>query len=131
MKKLNVTIEQSEDAFFAFVNEIDGCTAGGFSFADVKTNIDRIIKLTLKEDKTLSNKYSEGYTIIYKFALESIFKQFPELNIDVFARQTGIKHSILKAIADGTRLASEEEKDSINKVIQSLATRLQSLRLTR
>lgn len=131
MKKLNVTIEQGEDAFFAFVNEMDGCTAGGFSFSEVKTNIERMIKLVLKENKTLGSKYSKGYTVTYKYDLESIFEQFPELNIDAFARQTGLKHPILKAIADGSRLASEAEKDSIHKVIHSLANRLQSLRLTR
>ena len=32
MKKLNVVIEQGTDGFFAYVAEIDGCTAGGQLF---------------------------------------------------------------------------------------------------
>ncbi|MBK9984258.1 MAG: hypothetical protein IPP15_18115 [Saprospiraceae bacterium] len=131
MKKLNVVIEQGEDGFFAFVQEIDGCTAGGLTFLKVKSEIQRMIRLSIDTDDTLGNKYAKGYEIIFKYSLESVFSQFPELNIEVLAKQTGLKRSILKSIIDGSRMATEEEAESLNIAIQSLATRLQSLRLTR
>ena len=131
MKKLNVVIEQGEDGFFAFVKEIDGCTSGGYTFSETKSNIQEMIQLALVEDGKLSVKYADGYDVIFKLSLESIFRQFPELNIEGLARQAGIKLSILKSITEGTRMATEDEAESINKAIQSLARRLQSIRLTR
>ena len=71
MKKLNVVIEQGEDAFFAYVEEIDGCTAGGYSYDEAKINIQQMIQLALTEDEALRIKYASGYDLIYKLSMES------------------------------------------------------------
>ncbi len=131
MKKLNVIIEQGEDGFFAFVEEIEGCTAGGFTFSETKSNILQMIRIAIEEDSTLKIKFSNGYDVIFKLSLESVFNQFPELNIEGLAKQSGLKVSVLKSITEGSRMATEDEAEAINKAIQSLASRLQSIRLTR
>jgi predicted RNase H-like HicB family nuclease len=131
MKKVNVIIEQGADGFFAYVAEIDGCTAGGFTFSEVKSNILSILQIALKEDRNLDIKYAKGYDVQFKISLEFVFNQFPELNIEGLAKESGIKQSALKAIKDGNRFATEDEADAINVAIQALGRRFQSVRLTR
>lgn len=131
MKKLNVIIEQGADGFFAYVAEIDGCTSGGYTYSETKSNILSMIQVALNDDGALHAKYSKGYDVQFKISLEFVFKQFPELNIEGLAKETRIKQSVLKAIKDGTRMATEEEADTINIAIQALGRRLQAVRLTR
>ncbi len=131
MKKINAIIEQGQDGFFAYIKEIDGCTAGGYTFQETKSNIQDILRIAIQEDKELTARYSKGYNVLFSLSLETLFKQLPEVNIEVLSKQTKIKSSVLKEFAQGTRMATEEEAELINNAILSLAHKLQSIRLTR
>ena len=43
MKKLTAIIEKNEDSFFAYLDELEGCVAGGTSYEEVKSNLEEII----------------------------------------------------------------------------------------
>lgn len=63
MKKVKAIVERNEDALYAYVPKIEGCTAGGESFASVKENLSTILDLFILEDEALKSKYGNGYQI--------------------------------------------------------------------
>lgn len=68
MKKaiITVIIERNADAFYAYVSEIDGCTAGGESFDEVKKNMEEILSLVMDEDDSVKDRYHNGYDLIFE-----------------------------------------------------------------
>jgi predicted RNase H-like HicB family nuclease len=130
MKTIIVTIERNEEAFFAYTQQIDGCTAGGFSFDEVKANIEEMIDLCVDEDMNLAKEYSKGYRLNFEIDLGSVFKLLPEVNISSLAELAGMNPGLLRQYASGAKRASEKQADKINLAISALANKLNSLRLT-
>ena len=129
-KTITVTIERNEDAFFAYTAQIDGCTAGGFTFDEVKTNIEEMIGLCIDKDMSLAKEYSRGYRLNFEVDLGSVFKLLPEVNISSLAKLAGMNPGLLRQYASGAKRASEEQAGKINMAISTLANKLNSLRLT-
>ena len=130
MKVLHATIERSEDAFFAYINDMDGCVSGGNSYDEVKSNLMEIFKEFVDEDEEIRKKYRNGYKLRFEVNLASFFDLVPEVNISQLAKTGGINPGLLRQYVSGTRKASEKQAERVMKAIEKLAAKLNSLSLT-
>lgn len=130
MKKLNATIERNEDAFFAHVNEIDGCVAGGKSYQEVKQNLEEILKEFIAEDESLNAKFGNNPKIEFEVNLESVFDLIPEVNISQLAKLGNINPGLLRQYVSGTKKASENQTKRVMMAIEALINKLNSIKLS-
>jgi len=130
MKVLHATIERSEDAFFAYINDMDGFVSGGNSYDEVKSNLMEIFKEFVDEDEEIRKKYRNGYKLRFEVNLASFFDLVPEVNISQLAKTGGINPGLLRQYVSGTRKASEKQAERVMKAIEKLAAKLNSLSLT-
>jgi predicted RNase H-like HicB family nuclease len=129
MKLLTVIIERNEDAFYAFVKEIDGCVAGGKDFQEIKTNIVEMINIAKDEDCELRKMLDKGYKIKYEVDLVTIFDLMPEVNISQLAKTGKINPGLLRQYVSGTKKASEAQALKIMRAIQQVSEKLSALSL--
>jgi predicted RNase H-like HicB family nuclease len=125
-----VVVERNEDAFFAYIPVVPGCTAGGWDYDEVKQNIQEVLDICMKEDRDLRKRFTSGYALRFKVDLESVFKLIPEINISILAARAKMNPALLRQYASGSKKASEKQAEKINEAIGSLAQKLSSLRLT-
>ena len=130
MKTINVTIERNEDSFFAYVNKIDGCVAGGTNYNEVKENIQEMIDIFLEEDPELKAKYKDGYKLKFEVNLKSVFNLLPEVNISQLAKLGKINPGLLRQYVSGSKKASEAQTQRVMQAIDKLANKLESISLT-
>ena len=130
MKKLIAVIERNEDSYFAYIEEIDGCVAGGKNYNEVKSNLDDILNLMIDEEEEVRQLLRNGYRIIFEVNLESVFDLIPEINISQLAKTGRINPGLLRQYVSGTKRASERQTDKVMKAIQLLSTKLNSISLT-
>ncbi len=130
MKQLTAVIERNKEAFFAYVKEVDGCVAGGKSYHQVKLNLEKMIKIAQKEDKTLKKVLSKGYKIKFEVDLESVFDLIPEVNISQLAKTGKINPGLLRQYVSGSKKASESQTEKVMKAIKDVSLKLNSISLT-
>ncbi|MBK8501308.1 MAG: type II toxin-antitoxin system HicB family antitoxin [Saprospiraceae bacterium] len=129
MKKLAAIIERNEDSFFAYVEEIEGCVAGGASYEEVKVNLEEIINEFKDEDEAINKQLNRGYTIKYEVDLESVFNLIPEVNITQFANLIKMNPGLLRQYVSGTKKASEKQTNKVMEGIRLLTDKLKSIQL--
>ena len=130
MKKLTAIIERNEDSFFAHVEELEGCVAGGTSYEEVKANLEEIINEFRVEDEEISSQLEKGYTIKYEVDLESVFNLIPEVNITQLANLIKMNPGLLRQYVSGTKTASEKQTNKVMEGIRMLTEKLKSIQLT-
>lgn len=127
MKTLNAVIERNEDAFYAYVNEIDGCVSVGATYYEVKENLEQMINLFLEEDSNLSEKYSNGFKLKFQVSLDSVFEMIPEINISQLAKLGKLNPGLLRQYVSGSKKASENQAKRVMTAIGQLAAKLNSI----
>jgi predicted RNase H-like HicB family nuclease len=130
MKTLIATIEKNEDAYFAYINEIEGCVAGGENFEEVKLNLDEILQICIDEDEELQTKYSKGYKTKFEVDLKSLFDLLPEINITQLAKLGGLNSGLLRQYVSGSKKASERQAMKVMLAIEKLALKLNAIRVS-
>lgn len=130
MKELIATIERNEDSFFAYVNELDGCVAGGASYAEVKSNLEEILQESIEADPELHRELNQNYRLNFEVSLESVFDLIPEVNITQLARLGGINPGLLRQYVSGTKKASEKQAKRVMEALDKLISKLNSLSIT-
>ncbi len=130
MKTLNAIIERSEDCFYAYVNQLDGCTAGGLTYAEVKQNLEEMINIFISEDPTLNQKYAEGFKLKFEVSLDSVFELLPEINISQLAILGKLNPGLLRQYVSGSKKASEAQAKRVMEAIDKLVNKLNSISLT-
>lgn len=130
MKILNVIIERNEGGFFAYTNDIDGCVAGGNSYAEVKTNFEEILHMFLQEDQALADEFVNGYKLKFNVSLDSVFKLIPEVNISQLAKSGGLNASLLRQYVSGSKKASEKQAQKIMLALNKLSEKIETISLT-
>ena len=130
MKKVKAIVERSEDAFYAYVPNIEGCTAGGESFDTVKENLSTILDIFILEDEILKDKYGSGYNIEFEVDLESVFKLLPEVNITQLAKLGDLNPGLLRQYVSGSKKASEKQTSKVMDAIDRLILKLNSITIT-
>jgi len=130
MKKLKAIIERNEDSFFAYVEEIDGCVAGGSTYEEVKSNLEEILSEFREEDQKIDKLLKKGYQIKYEVNLESVFNLIPEINITQLANLIKMNPGLLRQYVSGTKKASENQTRKVMEGIRILIEKLKSIQLT-
>jgi predicted RNase H-like HicB family nuclease len=130
MQILNAVIERNEDGFYAYVQQIDGCVAGGSSYGEVKKNLEEMINLFIEEDQTVQHKYAKGYKLKFEVSLDSVFDLLPEVNISQLAKLGKLNPGLLRQYVSGSKKASEKQAQRVMEAIEKLATKLNSISLT-
>lgn len=130
MKTLTAIIERNEDAFFAYINEIEGCVAGGENYEEVKTNLEQIISEFREEDIEIGKQLEKGYNIKYEVDLESVFNLIPEVNITQLAKLIKMNPGLLRQYVSGSKKASEKQTNKVMEGIRRLTDKLKSLQIT-
>jgi len=130
MKTLNTVVEKSEDSFYAYVKEIDGCVAGGSTYNEVKGNLEEMINLCLEEDPNLKNDYKDGYKLKFEVNLESVFDLLPEVNVSQLAELGKLNPGLLRQYVSGSKKASEAQAKRVMDAIDKLVHKLNSISLT-
>jgi len=130
MKTITAIIERNEDSYFAYVNQIDGCVAGGDSFAEVKLNLEEIIEICISEEEELKTKFEKGFKLKFEVDLESVFKLLPEINITQLAKLGGLNSGLLRQYVSGTKKASERQTEKVMNAIEKLVSKLNSIKVT-
>jgi len=129
MVGLNAVIERNEDAFFAYVVEIDGCVAGGNTYAEVKSNLEQMIADFIEEDDGLKLKYARGYKLNFSVNLDFVFDLLPEINVTQLAKLGQISPGLLRQYVSGSKKASEKQAEKVMNAIEKLALKLNSISL--
>ncbi len=130
MKTLTAIIERNEDAFFAYILEIEGCVSGGVSYEEVKTNLQHIVNEFKAEDEVISKQLKKGYKIKYEVDLESVFNLIPEVNITQLAKLIKMNPGLLRQYVSGSKKASEKQTNKVMQGIKLLTEKLKSLQIT-
>ena len=131
MKTLTAIIERNEDAFFAYINEIEGCVAGGENYEEVKTNLEQIISEFREEDIEIGKQLEKGYNIKYQVDLESVFNLIPEVNITQLAKLIKMNPGLLRQYVSGSKKASEKQTNKVMEGIRRLTDKLRPLQMTK
>lgn len=129
MKTLNAIIERNEDGFYAYVEQLNGCVAGGASYAEVKENLEEIINIYIEEDQTLMSKYDKGFKLKFEVSLDSVFDLLPEVNISQLAKLGKLNPGLLRQYVSGNKKASERQAQRVMDAIDKLAKKLNSITL--
>ena len=130
MKTLTAIIERNEDAFFAYILEIEGCVSGGVSYEEVKTNLEHIVNEFMADDEEISKQLKKGYKIKYEVDLESVFNLIPEINITQLAKLIKMNPGLLRQYVSGSKKASEKQTNKVMQGIKLLTEKLKSLQIT-
>lgn len=130
MKTLTAIVERNEDAFFAYILEIEGCVSGGVSYEEVKTNLEHMVNEFIAEDEGISNQLKKGYKIKYEVDLESVFNLIPEVNITQLAKLIKMNPGLLRQYVSGSKKASEKQTNKVMQGIKLLTEKLKSLQIT-
>ena len=121
MKTIPVIIERNQEAFFAYIPDIDGCTAGGNSYKEVKKNILGILQICIETDEFLTKEYGDRFDLEFEVDLQSVFKFIPELNVSKLAYSAGMNPGLLRQYASGVKKASEKQAGKVDTAISDLA----------
>ena len=130
MKTLNAIIERSEDCFYAYIQQIDGCVAGGSTYAEVKQNLEEIVNIFIEEDPDLQTKYKDGFKLKFEVNLQTVFELLPEVNISQLAKLGKINPGLLRQYVSGSKTASENQAKRVMDAIDKLINKLTSISLT-
>ena len=130
MKTLNAIIERSEEGFYAYVDQLDGCVAGGSTYAEVKENLEEMIIIFIEEDPNLKPKYADGFKLKFEVSLDSVFELLPEVNITQLAKLGKLNPGLLRQYVSGSKKASEKQAQRVMEAIDKLANKLNSISLT-
>lgn len=131
MKKLTAIIERNEDAFFAYVKEIEGCTAGGYSYEEVKENLEEMIQIFLEEDPELHSNYKNGYKLTFVSDIQSAFKLLSEINMSAIANISNINPSLLRQYATGKKPISEKQLKKVHYGLSEVIKKLESFTIAK
>lgn len=130
MKTLNAIIERSEDCFYAYIQQLDGCVAGGSTYAEVKQNLEEIVNIFIEEDPDLQTKYKDGCKLKFEVNLQTVFELLPEVNISQLAKLGKINPGLLRQYVSGSKTASENQAKRVMDAIDKLINKLTSISLT-
>ncbi len=130
MKKLTAIVERNEDSFFAYIEEIEGCVAGGRMYEEVKSNLEEIIREFKEHDQKIDKALKKGYRIKFEVDLESVFNLIPEVNISQLANLIKMNPGLLRQYVSGAKKASEKQTNKVMEGIRILTEKLKSIQLT-
>lgn len=129
MKLVKIIIERSEDAFWAYAEEVEGVSGGGETVEEAKQSVLESIELQ-KELGNWPKSLGENYQLVYKFDAESLLSYFKGVFTNAaFERLTGINQKQLQHYASGHRKPRPLQAKKIEAALHKLGNELLSVEL--
>lgn len=126
MKKVIIIIERSQDAFWAYSEELPGISGVGNDIEEVQYSVEESIEI----QKELGNISDVKYEFIYKFDTESFLKYFKGIfTMAALERLTGINQRQLAHYAAGLKKPRAAQVKKIEDALHKLGKELTALKL--
>lgn len=122
-------IERSEDAFWAFADQVEGVSGAGDSVEYAKQSLLESIELQ-KELGNWPKSLGENYTLVFKFDTESLLNYYKGVFTHAaFERITGINQKQLQHYATGLRKPRPLQVKKIEAALHKLGNELLTIEL--
>ncbi|KAA2239616.1 type II toxin-antitoxin system HicB family antitoxin [Chitinophaga agrisoli] len=133
-KKITVIIEASSTGFGAYSDDLPGVTGYGGTVREAKQDLQDAISSVMEvhvRRKTVPETWLNGGNLdfVYKYDMASLFEHFGMLDITNLAKRIGINPSLLRQYKSGLTLASDKQKQRIEKGLHALGEELLRVRL--
>jgi hypothetical protein len=129
MKQVKVIIERSEDAFWAYAEQVEGVSGGGDTVEEAKHSLMESIELQ-KELDNWPKSLGKNYTLVFKFDTESLLNYFKGVFTHAaFERITGINQKQLQHYASGHRKPRPVQAKKIEAALHKLGNELIAVEL--
>jgi predicted RNase H-like HicB family nuclease len=119
-------IERSEDAFWAYIPELEGVTGVGDTVQAAKQSMLECIDIQLE----LGNLKHQEFCISYHFDVISLLNYFKGILTNAaFERLTGINQMQMSHYANGLKKPRKAQLQKIERALHKLGEELQSISL--
>ena len=134
MKTLTVIIEQTENNYSAYVQEVDGLIATGGSVDEIKRGIVESINVLIEECKengdVIPDELQGEYNLVFKMDVQSMLGFYTGIFTKAgLERITGINQKQLWHYASGKRKPRPEQTVKIESALHKLGEELISINL--
>lgn len=129
-----VEISFTGNNFCAYVPELPGCVATGYSPDDIKKNIKDAIAFhiegSLEDNDPIPAKFKAPYELVYKFDAQSLLKYYKGIfTQSALERMTGINQRQLSHYANGIKKPRKQQMDKIETALHQLGEELLAVEL--
>lgn len=133
-KKVTVIIEASSTGFGAYSDALPGITGYGDTVEEAKQDLQDAISSVMEvhaRRRTVPEAWLNGGNLefVYKYDMASLFEHFGMLDVTNLAKKIGINPSLLRQYKSGLALASDKQKQRIEKGLHALGEELLRVRL--
>jgi len=129
MKTVKIIIERSEDAYWAYAENVEGINGAGDNVQEVKQSVLDCIEIVKGYDN-VPKVLQSNYTLVYKFDTESFFKYYKGIfNKSGLERLTGISQSQLQHYASGIKKPRPAQAKKIEAALHKLGSELMAVEL--
>jgi len=125
MKK-DVIIEPTQDGYWAYIPELEGCTSFGETFEEVKKNIAEAVELHVEYSDEKIDVSDLKFN--FKMDVRYFFEHYP-VTISGIAKYSGINRSLLNQYSKGIKFPSEKQARRIQESIRNIGKELVAIRL--
>ena len=126
MKNVQIVIERSKDAFWAYAPKLEGVSGVGDTVEQAKQSALESIEL----QKELGNIPNVKYTTIFKFDTESLLNYYKGIFTNsAFEKLTGINQKQIQHYATGLKKPRPAQAKRIETALHKLGSELMAVEL--
>lgn len=126
MKPVEIVIERSKEAFWAYTSDLEGVSGVGETVKQAKDSVLESIEI----QKELGNIPNEEYTLMFKFDVESLLNYYKGIFTNAaLERITGINQKQLQHYASGLKKPRKIQEKKIEHGLHQLANELLAVKL--
>lgn len=125
MKKVIAVIEKGSDGGYSiYTQDLSGVYGYGLNEEEAKSDFEEVLSAQLE----YMGKAEEAHDIEYRYDFSGFFKSFPFFNVSELARELGVNASLFRRYKSGSALASERQKEKIQKSFERIVHKLQEVK---
>jgi predicted RNase H-like HicB family nuclease len=129
MKTVKIIIERSEDAYWAYAENVEGITGVGDTVQEAKQSALDCIEI-LKELNDTPKVLKAAYSVIFKFDTQSLLNYYKGIFSNAsFERITGINQKQLHHYSTGLKKPREAQAKKIETALHKLGSELMAVEL--
>jgi hypothetical protein len=126
MKKVKIIVERSEDAYWAYAENMEGINGVGDTVEEAKASVLSCIKI----QQELGNIPNRKLDIVYKFDTQSFLQYYKGIFTNAaFEKLTGINQKQIQHYASGHRKPRSAQAKKIETALHKLGQELITVEL--
>ena len=134
MKKVNVTVEVTNNNYAAYLEELPGCVSIGKTFDELKHNIAEAVEFhlegMLEDGDTIPAAFLKPFELVYQFDTESLLSHYKGIISNAaLERLTGINRRQLTHYASGLSKPRPPQRKKIAVALHRLGKELLEVEL--